>query len=246
MRIASLILILVFQQSGVWTTSRKLPAPEAHQAAAADEQFLYAISSRQVGKYDRATGSRVALSSGPAEHLNSGFLHDGRLYCAHSNYPKLPERSEIKVLDPRTMELSTFHEFGNAGGSLTWCLQKEGHWWCHFAKYGDLNGQSFLVEFDDEWKELRRFTWPEEVLARIRRNSLSGGVWRDDLLLAMGHDDPVLFRVRLPKSGTVLEFVDEQKIPFTGQGIAVDPVTSGLVGIDRKRKQVILASPSSP
>src|SRR5437868_2257818 len=51
-----------------------LPAPEANQAAAADERFVYAIDSGVVAQYDRATGKRLALSSGEAKHLNSGFL----------------------------------------------------------------------------------------------------------------------------------------------------------------------------
>jgi hypothetical protein len=46
--------------------------------------------------------------------------------------------------------------------------------------------------------------------------------------------------VRLPEEGTVLTFVETQTIPFTGQGIAVDPVTDGLIGINRKQKKLIL------
>jgi hypothetical protein len=49
--------------------------------------------------------------------------------------------------------------------------------------------------------------------------------------------------VKAPEEGTVLTFVEMQKIPFTGQGIAVDPVTDDLIGIDRKRKKLILAKP---
>ncbi|HVJ66937.1 MAG TPA: hypothetical protein VM510_03075 [Caulifigura sp.] len=237
-----LVAILAADPSG-WTTVREIPAPEAHQAAATDERYFYAITSKSVAKYDRETGSRVAVSTGPAEHLNSGFLWNNRLYCAHSNYPRLPERSEIKVLDTASMQLTTFHDFGNYGGSLTWCLRRENRWWCHFAKYGAANGESFLVEFDESWKELRRFTWPKAVIERIGKNSLSGAVWRGDELLATGHDDPVLFRVRLPQQGAELEFVGTQSIPFTGQGIAFDPVTDGLIGINRKEKKLILARP---
>jgi len=239
-----LLYLLLFAADPVaWANVREIPAPEAHQAAAADERFFYAIANKVVAKYDRKSGERIAVSTGPAEHLNSGFLREGRLYCAHSNFPKLPEKSEIKVLDCESMELTTFRDFGNFGGSLTWCLWKEGRWWCHFAKYGAANGESFLVEFDEDWKELRRFTWPSEVTRRIGKNSLSGAVWRGDSLLATGHDDPELFRVRVPKEGTVLEFLETQTIPFTGQGIAVDPVTGGLVGIHRKQKKLILAAP---
>src|SRR5690606_24801350 len=47
-----------------------LPAPEAVQAAAADERFVYAIANSVVAKYDRASGERVAASTGEAKHLN--------------------------------------------------------------------------------------------------------------------------------------------------------------------------------
>jgi hypothetical protein len=100
---------------------------EANQSSTADDRFLYAITNTLVAKYDQGTGQRVAVSTGKAEHLNSGFLWDGRVYCAHSNYPKLPEQSKIMVLDPETMRLSTFKDFGNAGGSLTWAVRHEGN-----------------------------------------------------------------------------------------------------------------------
>src|SRR5688572_23860708 len=82
----------------VWKQTGVLAAPEANQAAAADKHFVYAINDSQIAKYHRQTGERLAVSSGPAKHLNSGFIWQGRLYCAHSNYPRTPELSEIKVL----------------------------------------------------------------------------------------------------------------------------------------------------
>src|SRR4051794_31293564 len=75
------------------TTS--LPAAEANQAAAADAHFVYAIDSKVIGKYDRQTGQRVALSSGNAMHLNSGAWWEGRILCAHSNFPQKPEISQV-------------------------------------------------------------------------------------------------------------------------------------------------------
>ena len=140
--------VLAAEMDDAWPKTAELAAPEAHQASAADEQFVYAITSRQVAKYDRASGRRIAISSGPAQHLNSGFLWKGKLLCAHSNYPTTPEQSEIKVLDPRSMKLSTFRDFGSIGGSLTWVLRHGGHWWCNFARYGDKNAETFFVQFD--------------------------------------------------------------------------------------------------
>ena len=102
----------------VWKATATLEAPEAHQAAAADEKYFYAISSTAVAKYDRASGERIAVSTGAAQHLNSGFLWEGKLYCAHSNYPQKPEQSEIRVLNLDAMRLTTFKDFGNFAGSL--------------------------------------------------------------------------------------------------------------------------------
>ncbi|WP_254511918.1 hypothetical protein [Anatilimnocola floriformis] len=74
-----------------WRQTHQLAAAEAHQAAAADTKFVYAIASEKIAKYDRKTGERLSVSTGEAKHLNSGFFVDGLLYCAHSNYPRLPE-----------------------------------------------------------------------------------------------------------------------------------------------------------
>ncbi len=69
------LLALSFNASASdFHATRRMPAPEAHQAAAAEGKFVYAITSRAVAKYDRATGKRVAVSTGAAKHWNSGFF----------------------------------------------------------------------------------------------------------------------------------------------------------------------------
>ena len=225
--------------TNAWQTVKELSTREAFQAAAADGEFVYAIASRQVAKYDRETGERIALSSGEAEHLNSGVLWRGKLLCAHSNYPQTPEHSEIKALNPRTMKLSTFQDFGNYGGSLVWVVWHDDHWWCNFARYGDKNVETFLVRFNEGWIETGRWSYPQSVIDHLGNYSLSGGLWFRDELLVTGHDKQELYRLRLPASGTVLEFIGRENVPFTGQGIAVDFATGGLVGISRAERKVI-------
>lgn len=224
-----------------WVQTAVLGAAEAHQAAAADERFLYAISSRAIARYDRATGRKDAESRGAAEHLNSGFFWEGKLYCAHSNYPKKPEQSEIRVLDTRSMELTTYKDFGQSDGSLTWAVRHADHWWCTFAFYGDQNPKTYLAKFDDAWRELRRWRYPPEVVERLAGNSVSGGLWWNETLLVTGHDAREIYRLRLPDQGDRLEYLGTMSAPFTGQGIARDPLTGGLVGIDRARRQIIIA-----
>src|SRR5687768_12652021 len=116
-RVSAIVLLAAFslvaqtafsqerQSTGVvaWKAISSIAAPEANQAAAVDGRFAYAIDNKVIAKYDRISGERVAVSTGSASHLNSGFFYDGKLYCAHSNYPRKPEQSEIKVLDPETM-----------------------------------------------------------------------------------------------------------------------------------------------
>jgi len=218
-----------------------LEAKEANQAAAADDRHVYAVDNTVVVKYERATGKRLAASTGAAQHLNSGFLHDGKLYCAHSNYPKTPARSEIKVLDPEKMVLTDFKVFEGDVGSLTWAVHHDGHWWCTFGYYGEDNARTYLAKFDDRWKEVGRWTYPRSVVADLGKYSISGGLWLKDHLLATGHDKKVIYRLRLPKEGKVLEQVDVLASPFPGQGIAVDARTGGLVGIDRAKRAVVFA-----
>jgi hypothetical protein len=71
--------------------------------------------------------------------------------------------------------------------------------------------------------------------------SLSGGVWHDGSLLVTDYDHLVLYELRLPESGTILKLVAKHAAPFTGQGIAHDPKTGGLVGINRAKRQLIFA-----
>jgi len=198
-----------------------------------------------VVKIDRASGKEIARSTGAAEHLNSAYLWKGNVYCAHSNFPKKPDQSDIRVLDPKTMQLRIFHAFENPPGSLTWAIRKDDAWWCHFAHYGDANGKSLLVRYDAQWRETARWTYPPALIAEWGKYSASGGIWDGEDLLITGHDKRLVYRLRLPKEGNVVEVVEAIATPFPGQGIATDPITGGLVGIDRAGKKVVFAKRES-
>lgn len=236
-----LIVAATTSHADGWKLIQEIAAIEAKQAAAISPKFVYAIDNAHVAKYDRSNGRRLALSFGEAHHLNSGFFREGKIYCAHSNYPQLPERSEIKVLDEESMALTTFKDFGDCGGSLTWCVFEEGRWWCNFAKYGEQNAATFLVQFDLDWKELGRWTLPPELIRQLGSYSLSGGVWHNGILLVSGHDDPILFQLKLPQSGHVLELLGKEPAPITGQGFAIDPDSNELIGIHRAKRLIIFA-----
>lgn len=218
-----------------------LPSVHATQAAAADEKVVYAVSSTTVAMYDRASGKLIATSEGKAEHLNSAFIWKGKVYCAHSNYPKKPDTSEIRVFDPETKKLTVFHDFKNPPGSLVWNVHDGKHWWCCFAHYKGDNAQTILIQMTDDFKELHRWTFPKMVVDDWDGMSASGGVWDGDTLLVSHHHYKVLYRLRVPKGGKELEFVEALACPFPGQGIATDLKTGGLIGIDRVERKVVFA-----
>ena len=151
----------------------------------------------------------------------------------------MPECSEVKVLDPDTMELSAWHDFGDYGGSLTWIVRRGNRWLCNFARYGEVNHETFLVEFDNSFRELRRWHYPSSVIEKLGKYSLSGGVWWQRRLLVTGHDEQECYELRIPRSGGLLKYQQTLKVPFTGQGFAVDKDGKGLVGISRSQRQVI-------
>jgi hypothetical protein len=223
----------------VWKEIGRIATEHANQGAAADGEFVYGISNEAVAKLDRKTGQLVALSEGKAKHLNAGVFVDGKLILAHSNYPRQPESSQVMSLDLASMKLTVVHDFGESDGSLVWVLRHEGHWWANFAFYRDEKEQTYLARFDDDWNELQRWTYPPELLEELGAYSVSGGVWRDGVLLVTTHDDKFLFRLKVPADAKRLELLGSEKIAFTGQGFAEDPTTGGLVGIDRGRRQIV-------
>jgi len=228
-----------------WSESRSIKSEYATQAAAADEKHLYAISNTHVARYDRETGKLLHSATAPdAKHLNSGFVWKGKVYCAHSNYPKLPEESDIRVYDPNSEKLAVFHTFAKPPGSLVWCVRepKNEFWWSCFAHYGKDNAKTMLIKMNDKFEELAHWSFPQKVIADWDGMSASGGIWDGDTLLVSHHHYEVLYRLKLPTLGKELEFLEALASPFPGQGIAHDPgVAGGLVGIHRPNRTIILA-----
>src|SRR4051812_31682762 len=89
--------------AGEWNheEQRRFPAPEANQGVAVDARHFYAITNHALGKYDKTTGERLLSwdggKNGPLKHLNAGVVLDGKLFCAHSNFPEMPEQSSVEI-----------------------------------------------------------------------------------------------------------------------------------------------------
>jgi hypothetical protein len=229
-------------QSITLETLQEWASPDARQASVATEQYILAINNHSVSKYDRASGSLIASKNYPnTQHLNSGFLFEQVIYCAHSNYPNHPDSSSIRIIDPKTLSMKVAKDLGQTDGSLTWIIRSKDYWYGLFAFYGENNYLTYLARMNDQWGVLDQWTFPEEIIEKMSKMSISGGVkWKDGFLVT-GHDEKALYYLTLPESGSILKYIKQFKAPFTGQGIALDPTTEGLVGIKRAEKKVISA-----
>jgi len=242
------------QETAYFDLQEKFSAEEAHQAVAVDKQFLYAIDNHRIGKYEKQTGKKIdswaGSKSGPIKHLNSGIIRGDTLFCAHSNFPELPMVSSIEMWDVTTMEHIGSYSFGVYKGSGTWVDWHNNSWWVVFAHYARNGGEpgkgpayTTLVQFDNHWQPKQSWIFPEVVTQKFHPNSNSGGAWGPDgKLYVTGHDAKEIYRLELPKAGSTLHYLDTFSFPGEGQGIAWDPVQSGILyGIIRDTHEIIQA-----
>ena len=240
---------------------RRFPAPEAGQGVAVDREFFYAIDNHTIAKYHKASGERVALweggKDGPMIHLNAGIVHQGRLYCAHSNYPTVPMLSSVEIFDTATMKHAGSHSFGRYDGSLTWLDRRDGKWIACFVHYGKKGGEpgrgpewTQIVEFDDDWRRLRGWGLPPALVATLgtRGYSVSGGAFGPrGQLFATGHDEPELYVLDFPAAGSSLVWKATIGISAEGQAFGWDAGEPGMLyTIGRKRREVVVGRVTAP
>lgn len=229
----------------------RMNAVEAHQGAASDGTYLYAVDNARIGKYRIATGEKVAQWEGEPRlfpHINSCTVVGTELVCAASNYPAVPQTSAVEVFDTRTLKHVRSVSLGFGSGSLTVMDRHDGKWWAVFANYEGKGGEpgrdyryTVLIRMDDQFRAEASWAFPEAVLARMAPKSCSGLSWGDDgLVYATGHDRPELYAMRLPEAGSRLELVDTLGIATPGQAISWDPkVQRRLWTIDRSASEVV-------
>ena len=226
----------------------------ANQGVPVDARYFYGIGNFIVGKYDKATGERVAewvgLRGGATIHLNGGLIQDGLLVMAHSNFPQLPMASSLEYFDPATVQPVKSLGLGIRLGSLTWAEKKDGFWWACFANYNDQgttpgfdNRWTYLGKFDEHWQMVESWIFPAQIIAAWGKSASSGGSWGDDgLLYVTGHDEKDLYVLRLPKTGVALDYVTTIAVPFEGQSWAWDRGEKRIIyGIIRRTGEVVVA-----
>lgn len=232
----------------------RFPAPEANQGVVADAGHVYALGNTAIGKYNKETHERVDgwkdEKGGPFIHINSGIIHEGKLYCAHSNFPKVPMTSSVEIFDPQTMTHIGSHSLGIDSGSLTWIAWHENQWFACFAHYGKSqphtgrdSAWTELVRFDKDWRRTGGWIFPEGILKIFGGSSCSGGsISPDGTLFITGHDARQLFVLRFPKAGSVLQWVDTIPITAEGQAFSWDPVHPGhFYGIIKRTREIVLS-----
>lgn len=218
--------------------------PEANQGVGVDDRYFYAVDNRVIAKYDKKTGKLAGKWQGPKDgpiiHLDSAFLMDGKIYAAHSNWPEWPMTSSLEIFDADTMQHVGSHSFGINYGSLTWADFYNGHWWMTFANYDRPYGPNKspygykvatqMVKFTADFRYVQSWVLPKVLLDKFEDMSNSGGSWGPDGdLYLSGHDPAEIYRMRLPKAGSVLEHVETIPMNIRGQGIAWDHSQRGVI-----------------
>lgn len=247
----------VLTQHGLVATElKRWPVRGANQGVAVDREHLYGIGNFVIVKHRKDTGERVAerigLKGGPLIHLNGGYVSEGKLILAHSNFPQLPMASSIETFDAATLAPVATLSLGIRLGSLTWAERRDGFWWACFANYSEQGGTPGLDnrwttfgKFDEKWQLLESWIFPPQVIKAWGKSSSSGGSWGDDgLLYVTGHDAAELYVLRLPQAGSTLDYVTTIPVPFEGQAWAWDRTVPGqriIYGISRARHEIVVA-----
>jgi len=218
--------------------------PEAYQGVGVDDRYFYAVHNRIIAKYDKQTGKPAGKWEGPKEgpiiHLDSALVMDGKLFAAHSNYPEWPMTSSLEIWDAATLKHVGTHSFGINWGSLTWADFHNGHWWMTFANYDRQFGPgktpyghkaaTQMVKFTADFRFVEAWVMPKAILDKFEAMSNSGGSWGPDgYLYLTGHDPAEVYKMRLPKAGSVLELVETIPANIRGQGIAWDRSDRGVI-----------------
>ncbi len=231
--------------------------PEANQGVSVDENYIYAIDNTTIAKYSKKGGAALqvwrAEEGDGIRHLNSCYVDKKILYCAHSNYSLLPVLSSLEQFNVDDLTHSGNRSLGFYGqyGSLTWAQPYKDYWWAGFANYDEKGTEAgrnhtytSLVQMDSEGRPLQSWAFPSNVLEKFAPKSSSGGGWGPDgLLYVTGHDAKELYVLKLPKKGSILQYITTINVPFEGQAWAWDRSTDKRIiyGITRNSKEVIVS-----
>jgi hypothetical protein len=247
----SMVILLpsiVFAQRNI--EQKRYKAPQAKQGVVAGKDYFIVFSNDSIVKYDKDSGKIISVYyTDKLIHLNSGILKEGKLYCAHSNYPAVPMWSSIEIWDEKTLKHIGSHSFGIENGSCTWMDIYKGYYYVMFAHYatpgkmepGHDVSWSQLVKYDMNWQRVEAWVLPPDLVKHITPFSLSGGVITPDgNILCSPHHFPELYILSFPEIGSELIWKTTIPSPIQGQAIALDTYETDILwGISRDTKEVI-------
>ncbi len=236
------------------TIVRTYKVPSSRQAVAVDSLHFYVINNSSITKHLKNNGKLVSSwedEDSLIHHMNSGIIIEGKLYTINSNYPDAPMASSIEIFDPGSLRHIDNHSFGILNGSATWMDMYDGFWYVAFAHYtgrgsepGKNNSWTRLVKFDQEWRQLESWIYPEELIKNFGSMSNSGGViLADGRILCTGHDNYELYLLEFPNKGYSLLWKDTYAVGSYGQGIAYEKDGDSLLiyGIIKKQNKVLVS-----
>ncbi len=239
------------KSTGAWRHEelRRFQAEEANQGVAVDGEFFYAITNAAIGKYRKDTGAKSGgwqdAKGGRIKHLNAGVVLEGKLYCAHSNYPAMPMESSVEIWDVAAMRHLETIDLTKTGGSLTWVDRRDGAWFACFAEYARTGDPAHtrVVQFDLKWRQVAEWKFPAELVVEFGKHSSSGGSFGPGgNLFITGHDAPELYVLNVPQKGADLRWKAAIPISAHGQAFAWDRAEEGvLYSIERKTREVIVS-----
>ena len=125
LKLAAALALLLLAPQAKPEVVRAWRAAEARQGVAVDDAAFYAIDNSAIGKFDRASGRKLASWKGDARkfrHLNSCAIVKTELVCANSNYPQTPMRSSVEVFDRASLGHLRTIDLGKQDGSLTFIV----------------------------------------------------------------------------------------------------------------------------
>ena len=99
------------------------------------------------------------------------------------------------------------------------------------------------MEFDDEWRRLRAWTFPTGLIERFGEYSSSGGAFGPDgRLYITGHDHPELYVIEFPQGGSEFVWIDTIPIEAEGQAFAWDSEEPWVLYSILKRNREVIVS----
>ena len=248
----------IFSQDSKTKIVKEYTVPASKQAVAVDSFHFYVINNSTITKHIKSTGELIKEwtdNDSLLNHLNSGIIIDGKLFCCNSNYSESPMASSIEIFDPITLEHLDNHSFGIFNGSATWIDKYKDFWYVAFAHYtgkgsepGKDNSWSRLIKFDSEWRQIESWIFPKELIKKFGIKSCSGGViLHDGQILCTGHDLYEIYVLKFPEKGYTLEWYKTIPVGSYGQGIAYEKQGDAelIYGIVKKENKVVVTRVNS-